>query len=274
MWILIVALIIVAVVIVPIFLLFKYRRISQAEFELGFPGVTTKLKIKSEERQITKEKFTSVNLKEMHVDSDTGFIIHNPFSDEWKLFKSTLTQLWEDKGYSKNAMEPLGISDEICDVLIIRTDKAQTIKYMEQTLINGISVESFLEEVRQRFVEEVKEILYDQVVVMSFKKNPEENIKLLDFFFIHARYAMAVGPKKLLVNPANTVFLLDCSAKYECIERNGKIGDHIINNVVLCQENDKYFFSVILNYMQVDDKPTTVWESLREYLNSFRVLVD
>lgn len=271
MSILIGALIFAAVVIVIIFFLFKYRIIGAAEFELGVPGFTTKLKMQSEQRQMNKEKSASVNPQEMYVDSNIGFIIHKPFSNEWKFIHSTMTHLWEDKGYKKDTMEPLGITNETCDVLISRRGEGHTIKYTGQTMINGEEI--ILEDI-EHLIEEVKEIVYDQVIVLSFKKNPEDKMGLLDFFLMHARWAMLVGPRKLFVNPDNSVFLLDCSAKFENIECDGKIGDHILNNVTLCLENDKYFFAVVTNYIQVADKPTTVWDDLRKYLESFRVLID
>ena len=270
MWLTIAAVALVVAVIIVIFLLFRIRAISRAEFAFGVPGFSGKLKLQSAEREISKEDFNAVNLNDFYADSNIGFVIHKPFSNEWEIQKTTVPELQNWRGVSEEVRAQLEDVRKF-ECLVIRRGGAQTIKYTNQTLINDMQIE--LNKIK-RILPKGEETSCDQVIIVTYKKSLiKETSELLVFFLHHVDYVKHLGPKRLFVNPENTVFLLDCSATFKNIEYNGKLGDHVVNNVILCQENDEYFIDVFINYVQSDDKPPKVWDDLRNYLVSFRVLV-
>lgn len=220
-----------------------------------------------------------VNLNESYSDLDIGFVIRKPLSEGWELKRVTLREIYEEKGFTEEFIEgiwgevSLYIEDpkENVRVLIIRRGAAQSIKYTEETMIDGGQLD--LEVVKSRILR-AEEIVYDRVAIFAYNKEAvKSRISLLDFFFAESQVLKEVGPKRLYVNPENTVFLLDCSALFEKVIYNGELGDHIVNNMALFQENNEYFFEVLLSYVQSAEKPTKLWDDLRDYLASFRVLV-
>jgi hypothetical protein len=273
------AIAIVGMVAFAIAYLFKSRAVKQAEVEVGVRGFTAKLKLGSGERQIHEKDFNLVNLNEFYADSDIGFVIHKPLSGGWAVKKPSLAETYGEKGLAAAAIEKLleGLSNDIRNpnenirVLVIRRGNAQSIRYTEETVIDG----------QQSDIETLEEVLpsceektHDQLSVYAFKKDAFKRKQgLLDFFLSGAQLYGALGPKRLRVNLENTIFLIDCSAFAEKIEYNGELGDHVTNHMVLFQENNEYFFELVVTYVQAADKPTEVWDELRDYLNSFRVLV-
>ena len=259
--------------------LFKTKAIGKAEVEIGTAAFTAKLKLQSSERHITERDFNLVNLKDFYAESGIGYVIRNPISGEWAIKKARFSESLEEKGFTKEAVEFLlgNISnnlienpDENIHSLVIRKGAAQLIKYTPETIINGRNPDL---DIIESALQGGQETIYDQVVVVAYDKDKmKRRIGLLDLFFMEARVFGALGPKRLHVNFENTVFVLDCSAFFGNIEYNGELGDHIINNMALFQENEQYFLEVFLTYVQSADKPTKVWDDLRDYLASFRVL--
>lgn len=268
-----------AIIALLIAYLFKTNAIGKAEVEVGVAAFTAKLKLQSKERQISERDFNQVNLNEFYADSGIGFVMHKPLSEEWELKKATLREIYEEKGFTEEFIESiwgevsLFIEDpkENVHVLIIRRGAAQSIRYTEETMIDGGQLDF---EVIKSLILRAEEIVYDRVAIFAYNKEAvKSRISLLDFFFAESELLKGVGPKRLYVNPENTVFLVDCSALFEKVIYNGELGDHIINNMALFQENNEYFFEVLLSYVQSADKPTKLWDELRDYLASFRVLV-
>lgn len=266
------------VIVVLIGYLFKTRAINKAEVEVGVAAFTAKLKLQSQERQISEKDFNQVNLDEFYADSGIGFVIRKPLSEEWVLEEITLGDIYKEKGFTEELIEKmleresLRIEDpkENVHALMIRRGSAQSIKYTEETVIDGEPVNF---EIIKSLTLCAEEIVYDRVAFSAFNKEALKiRMSLLEFFFAESQTLVGLGPKRLHVNPENTVFLLDCSALFERVIYNGELGNHIINNAMLFQENNQYFFEVVLSYVQSADKPTTVWEELRDYLASFRVL--
>lgn len=254
-----------------IYLLFKNKYISKANFQLGVPGFTTKLSIESDKRYIGQKTFHSINLDEMYVDSNIGFVIHKPFSDEWALTHCSYPELPNWQGVNdkiRNELEQL----KECQCVVISRGITNFITYTENSLVNGQPIDI---DVVKEAIPTCTESAPDQIIVISYKKALVAPFAkdLLSFFFASSGFIAGIGPRRLLVNPENTIFVVDCSAKYSNIKSNNKVGDYILNNVVLYQQNEEYFFRVCVNYVQSDDKPTTVWDDLRKYLDSFRVLV-
>lgn len=258
--------------------LFKSNAIGKAEVEVGAAGFTGKLKLQGKERQISERDFNLINLREFYADSDIGFVICKPLSEEWVIKKARLREMCEEKGFTEELIEGLWqhLSNFIEDpnenihILTARRGTAQYIKYTPETVMAGAHIEP---EVLERFLLGAQETIYDQLGILAYSKDAmKTRISLLDFFFAESQAFRGVGPNRLYVNPENTVFLLDCSAFFGRIEYNGELGDHIINNMALFQENERYFFEVLLTYIQSADKPTKVWDDLRTYLASFRVL--
>jgi hypothetical protein len=272
--------VVMAIVIIgAITYLFKVGAIGKAEIEVGAKGATAKLKLQSKERQIKEKNFDSISLNEFYADSDIGFVIHQPSSGEWMVKTQSLAETYEEKGLTDAAIEKLleEISSDIRNpnenirVLVIRRGDVQSIRYTEETVIDGHQLDIGI--VGEVFTNR-EERRQDQISVLAFKKDAIERKQgLLDFFLSAAQLYRGLGPKKLYVNEENTVFLIDCSAFAEKIEYNGELGDHVINHMVLFQENNEYFFELVVTYIQAADKPTKVWDELRDYLNSFRVLV-
>lgn len=259
--------------------LFKSNAIGKAEVEVGAAGFTGKLKLESKDRHITERDFNLVNLNEFRVDSDIGFVVRKPFSGEWAIKKATFRQTFEEKGYTEDMIERLleQISNFIEDpnrnvhILTIRRGKVQTIRYTSETVIDGAHPDP---KIIESFLLGGQELNYDQVNFFAYSKHAiKTRTSLLDFFLGESRILGVLGPRRLYVNPENTVFLLDCSASFEAIEYNGELSNHVINNMALFQENQRYLFAVLLSYIQAANKPTKVWDELRAYLSSFRVLL-
>lgn len=258
--------------------LFKIKVINKAEVEFGAVGFTAKFKLESKERHITERDFNQVNLDEFYVDSGIGFVVRKPVSEEWTLDKITLREIYEEKGFTEQLIEAIRekegfhieVLDENVHALMIRRGSAQSIRYTEETVVDGEPVNF---EAIKSLTLRAEEKVYDRVALFASNKEAvKARISLLDFFFAESQTLAGLGPKRLYVNPENTVFLLDCSALFEKVVYNEELGDHVINNAMLFQENDQYFFEVIISYVQSDDKPTEVWDELRDYLASFRVL--
>jgi hypothetical protein len=272
--------VVMAIVIIgAITYLFKVGAIGKAEIEIGAKGATAKLKLQSKERQINEKDFDSISLNEFYADSDIGFVIHKPLSDEWAIKKPSLVKAYEEKGLKDAAIEEFlkEISSDIRNpnenirVLIVGRGNAQVIRYTEDSVIDDYQLDV---KILEGVFASREERIHDQLTILAFKKDAfKKKQGLLDFFLSAAQLFRALGPKRLHANPENTVFLLDCSAFAEKIEYNGELGDHVINNMVLFQENREYFFEVMVAYVQAAEKPTEVWDQLRDYLNSFRVLV-
>jgi len=266
------------VIVALIGYLFKTRAINKAEVEVGVAAFTAKLKLQSKERQISERNFSLINVDEFYTDSGIGFVIRKPLSGEWVLEEITLVDIYKEKGFTEELIEKmleggsLRIEDpkENVHALMIRRGSAQSIRYTEETVIDGEPVNF---EIIKALTLCAEEIVYDRVALSAFNKEALKiRMSLLEFFFAESQTLVGLGPKRLHVNPENTVFLLDCSALFERVIYNGELGNHIINNAMLFQENNRYFFEVVLSYVQSADKPTTVWEELRDYLASFRVL--
>lgn len=273
------AIAIIGMVILVIAYLFKRRAVEQAEVEVGVGGFTAKVKLRSGERQIHEKDFNLVNLNEFYADSDIGFVIHKPLSGEWAIKKPSLAETYGEKGFTEEAREKLleGLSNVISNpnenirVLIVGRGNAQVVKYTEESVLSGYQLDV---EIIEGVLASCEERIYDQFCILAFKKDAFKRKQgLLSFFLSEVQLLDQLGPKRLHVNPENTVFLIDCSASAEKIEYNGKLGDHVLNNMVLFQENSEYFFEVMVAYVQAADKPTEIWDQLRDYLNSFRVLV-
>jgi len=256
--------------------LFKTKAIGKAEVEVGVAAFTAKLKLQSSERHITERDFNLVNLKDFYAESDIGYIVRKPISGEWAIKKARFSELLEEKGFTKKVIEffletnIIENPDENVHSLVIRKGAAQLIKYTAETIINGRSLDL---DIIESALHGGQEIIYDQVAVLAYGKDKmKRRIGLLDLFLMEAQALSAMGPKRLHVNSENTVFVVDCSAFFGNIEYNGELGDHIINNMALFQENEQYLLEVFLTYVQSADKPTKVWDDLRDYLSSFRVL--
>lgn len=276
----VVVIVVMALIIIGLLIayLFKTNAIGKAEVEVGAVGFTAKLKLQSKERQISERDFGLIDPDKFYADSYSGFVIHKPLSEEWVLRKVTLGDIYKEKGFTeefiKSILERVNLfiedPEENVHALTIRRGTAQSIRYTEETMIDGAQLDF---EVIKSLMLCAEEKVYDHVTIFAYKKEDMKyRISLLDFFFAEAPLARGVGPKRLYVNPENTIFLLDCSALFEKAIYNGEPGDHVINNAMLFQENDQYFFEVIISYVQSDDKPTEVWDELRDYLASFRVL--
>lgn len=266
------------IIVVLIGYLFRIRAINRAEVQVGVDGFTAKLTLQSKERHITEKDFNLINVDEFYADSGIGFVIHKPLSGEWALKKVPLRKIYEEKGFTEgfveSILEKVGLfmkdPKENVHVLTIRRGAAQSIRYTEETMIDGAQLDF---EIIKSLLQRAEEIGYDQVIIFAYNKEAvKSRISLLDFFFAESQILGRLGPKRLHLNPENTVFLLDCSALFKKVIYNGELGDHIINNMFLFQENNQYFFEVILSYLQSDDKPPKVWDELRDYLASFRVL--
>lgn len=262
--------------------LFRTRAVGKAEVELGAGDFTFKLKLESNERQINEKDFNLVSLNEFYADSDIGFTIHKPLSKEWAIRKPVLQETYEEKGLTEEAIQDLmeSVSGDITNpnenvhVLALTRGTVQTIRYTEETVVSGRQLELDTLKTLERGLRSCEERGYDQLSIYAFKRDAmKPGWGLLDFFLSGAQLYMALGPKRLHVNRDNTAFLIDCSALMQKIKYNGEVGDHIVNNVVLFQENIDYFFQVIIAYIQAADKPTKVWDELRTYLSSFRVLI-
>jgi len=257
--------------------LFKAGVLGKAKLKLGAAPYVLELDMQSKARQISDRDFKKVNLEEFYVDSDLGFIVRKPVLEGWTVEKMTVAKMYEEKGFTKQITENvLGIKgvatkdpEEDPPALAITSGKAQTIRYTQGTRVDGALLDS--SKVRSLLLR-FEEIVYDRVSITAFNKEQSDVKSLLDFFLTVAPFVKGMGPRKLYVNHENTVFLLDCSALFEKIMYNGEHGSHVINNAMLLQENDKNFFGVIVSYVQSDDKPTEVWDELRGYLSSFRVL--
>ena len=258
--------------------LFKTNVISKAEVEVGAAGFTAKVRLQSKERQISGKDFNLINLNRFYADSDIGFVVRKPVSSEWIIKKITLKEIYEEKGFTQKLKEALWnqISnyiedpDENIHLLTARRGTAQSIGYTSETTVDGVHLDP---KIIQSILLGAQEITYDQIVIFAYSKEAIKlRMSLLGFFFAESQMFRAMGPKILHVNPENTVFLVDCSAFFRNIEYNGELGDHVINNMALFQESDKYFFEILLTYVQSADKPTKVWDDLRDYLDSFRVL--
>lgn len=273
------AIAIIGMVILAIAYLFKRRAVEQAEVEVGVGEFTAKLKLRSGERQIHEKDFNLVNLNEFYADSDIGFVMHKPLSGEWAIKKPSLAETFREKGFTERVIEGLleRISTDISNpnenirVLIVGRGNAQVVRYTEESVLAGYQLDV---EIIEGVLANCEERIYDQLCILAFKKDAfKRKYGLLDLFLSEVQLLERLGPKRLHVNPENTVFLIDCSASAEKIEYNGELGDHILNNMALFQENSGYFFEVIVSYVQAADKPTEVWDQLRDYLNSFRALV-
>jgi len=263
--------------------LFKIKAIGNAEVEVGAGPFTTKLRLRSKERQINEEDFSSVNLNKFYADSDIGFVIRKPLSEEWTIKKLHLREALKERGITQNAVENSleklreGIEspNENIRVLVITRGGAQSIRYTEETVVGGQQLNLEILKEIAKLLPSCKEMMHDQLSVYACKKDAmKQKRSLLEFFLGWVSTSEGLGPKSLYVNHENSVFLLDCSAFMGKVEYNGEIGDHIMNNMFLYQENKGYFFCVIVSYVQAADKSTKVWDELRDYLNSFRVLVE
>lgn len=275
-----IALIIIGIVaILAITYLLKIGVLGKAKAKIGAGPFTFELDMQSKERQISEKDFNKalVNLNEFYADSDVGFVIHKPFSEEWRIMKLTCREKLKQKGLTDEAIDSWETQnvakdpDKNIHILAIRRGQAQSIRYIKETTENGqqLDLERFGEILARR-----EEVDYDEIIVAAIRKDATKSrIGLIDLFFTESPILTTLGPKKLFANPENTVFLIDCSALFENIEYNGERGDHAINNVMLFQENNEYFFEVMVGYVQTADKPTKVWDELRNYLKSFRVLV-
>jgi hypothetical protein len=259
--------------------LFKAAVLGKAKVKLGATPFVLELDMQSNKRQISEKEFNLVNLSESYADSDLGFVIRKPLSKEWTQEKIALREIYEEKGFTeefiKSLLERVSLfiedPEKNVHALTIRRGAAQSIRYTEGTIVDGSQIDFGAIKSLTLYAEEK---VYDHVTIFTYKKEDiKYKISLLDFFFTEAPLARGVGPKRLYVNPENTIFLLDCSALFEKVVYNGELGNHVINNAILFQVNDKNFFEVIISYVQSDDKPTEVWDELRSYLASFRVLV-
>ncbi len=276
--------VVLVVVIVALLIAYLYKRkaISNAEVEVGAAGFTLKLKLQDKERHISESEFGLININDNYADSDIGFVIRKPFSDEWIFKKLSFKELLIERGFVDKAVEYLldslgkSITDpnENIHIKSIRRGEAQTFKFTKETLINGILIsDKNLKNAQALTSGEEKS--HDLINIFAYNKNAfKTKQSLLDIFLSEVPLISKLGPKKLYVNADNSVFLLDNSAIFEKVIYNGQLGTHITNNMSLFQENNQYFFEVILNYIQSDDKPTQVWDELRDYLASFRVLAN
>ena len=274
-----IVLIIAIVAILAITYLFKIGVLGKAKTEIGLSPFTFKLDIQSKDRHITEDDFNKIDIKKFYIDSGIGFVIHQPFSPDWVVISGSIRELWEEKGFSEEVIHFLDDSFLVTDpannmsVTRFRRGPKQSIKYCVDTTLNDrpIDLEAF-DRIREMF-RDGEELMYDQIAILAMRKEAcKIKLGLLELFAHEMAISASMGPKRLAVNPENTVFLTDCSAIFKNVEYNGQRGDHVINNTFLLQENSDYFFEVIVTYIQAGDKPTRVWNELTNYLSSFRVL--
>lgn len=272
-------LIIALVVILAITYLFKIGVLGKAKAQIGVSPFIFKLDMKSKERHITEDDFKKTDLKKFYVDSGIGFAIHQPFSSDWVRVGQNIRELWEDKGFSKKGIQSLDDTFLVTDpanntfVTCFRRGSKQSIKYAADTIMNDRPIDPEGVEQAEEIFEGGEELVYDQIAILALRKDAcKIKLGLLELFAREMDIVGHLGPKRLSVNPENTVFLMDCSATFRNIEYNGQRGVHVTNNTILLQENSDYFFEVIVTYIQAGDKPASVWNELTNYLSSFRVL--
>lgn len=272
---------VVIIVVLLIAYLFKIKAIGGAEVEVGAPGFTVKLKLQDKERNISESDFALININDNYADSDIGFVIRKPLSDEWSFKTKIYREILKDKGYKDqfidNYIKILGNTinepNKNIHVNTFRREGIHTLKYNEKVIINGNPIDKGAIERINSTSTNGEEKNYDQLNIFAYKKDAYKIKKsLLDIFLAEVAFIGTLGPKKLYVNNDNSVFLLDCSAVFENVVYDGQLGTHVVNNMGLYQENKQYIFVIYLSYIQTDDKPTKVWDELREYLASFRVL--
>lgn len=274
-----VALGVVTIIAFVFLVLYLSSRAEQAKISIGAGPLSFDVDMRSNERHVTEDDFNKIDPKKFYVDSLTGFVIRQPFSPDWVVIRANVGDLWEEKGFSEEGMQFLNDTFLVTDpanntcVTCFRRGSKQSVKYTADTMLNARPIDpEVLDQIKEIF-EGGEELIYDQIVILALRKDAcKIKLGLLDLFVREMAVSQGMGPKRLSVNPENTVLLMDCSAIFKNIEYNGQRGDHVINNTFLVQENSSYFFEIIVTYVQAGDKPPKVWNELTNYLNSFRVL--
>ena len=275
-----IVLIIALVLILAITYLFKVGVLGKAKARIGASAFTFELDMQSKQRQITEDDFRKIDLNKFYVDSGIGFVIQKPLPPDWVVVRGNIRNLWDEKGFSEQGIQFLPYTSLVTDptnntsLTCFRRGPKQSIKYTADSTIDDRPIDlKAIDQIKELYIGS-EELLYDQIAIITLRKDAfKTKTGLLELFLSEMAIAASIGPKRLAVNPENTVFLIDCSAIFKNIEYNGQRGDHVINNTVLLQENSDYFFVAILTYAQASDKPTKVWDDLTRYLSSFRVSV-
>lgn len=271
-------LIVIIVVLIGFIILSKLGPFT-GKAKIGAWPLTFELEMRTEKRQISDKDFSLINVDKFHVNSSIGFVVHKPFSKEWSILEPSKREFLKERGFSKDfidlQMHDFPDPDKNIKILIIKRGPIQSVQYTKQTKVDGRRFPSNYLGLVKKILLDGQEKTYDQIVIQAINRKiiANELPTLFDVFSFATRETLRFGSKKVFVNRENTVFLLDCSAKFENIKYNGKLGNRVLNNIVLTQENSDYIFLVHVNYVQAPEKPTKVWDELREYLNSFRVLV-
>lgn len=214
--------VVMAIVIIgAITYLFKIGAIGKAEIEVGAKGATAKLKLQSKERQIKEKDFDSISLNEFYADSDIGFVIHKPLSEEWTIRKLSLKEVYKEKGFAEEMIVDLlnQISANIRNPnenihnLVIRRGTAHSVRYTEETVVDGHQLDL---EILKQVLPRLEEIGYDQIYISAARKDSmKSKWSLLQFFLGELQSFRPLNPKRLHVNLENTIFLLDCSVLFE-----------------------------------------------------------
>ena len=270
---------VIIALVLAVLLVYLSKTTKRTSADIGTPEFRFKLSMESKDRHVSEDDLSKIDINRFYVDSGIGFVIRKPFSTEWVAGKGDITKLWQEKGFSQDTIKMLDHEfltenpDKNTCLTFLRRGPKQRIKYTAETIVSGHRLEpGAVARIEKVFVHG-EELVYDQIVIVAIRKEAcKIKLGLLELFVREAGLGASLGPLRLVVNPENTVFLLDYSATFQNIEYNGQRGHHVINNTFLLQENSNYFFEVFLTYVQAGNKPPKVWNELTSYLNSFRVL--